>query len=40
MNDLYDEVRKIIDEWDPLNYYPDNKYGVETMELIKHEKKG
>lgn len=36
MNDLYDEVRKVIDEWDPLNYYPDNRYGVETRELIKH----
>jgi len=36
MIDLYEEVREIIDEWDPLNFYPDNRYGVETMELIRH----
>lgn len=29
------EIRELIDQWDPLNYYPENKYGIESIELIK-----
>lgn len=38
MSALLEEVKRIIDEWDPHHYYPENRYGPESFELVKHVK--
>ncbi len=29
------KIKEIIENWDPLNYFPQNIYGIESFEILK-----
>ncbi|MCD9023459.1 hypothetical protein [Cohnella silvisoli] len=29
------KIKEIIEKWDPLDYFPQNIYGIESFEILK-----